>query len=251
MKRTNGYGRQFKEIDSPYGDVRKGITEFVPKLDVLDDYQLTVWAQANRVPLGWDVKNKTPYDYMHDGLVEETREPWDPDRFNPHYDRMGSLLREVGAANQGDFFPGDMSGTAMELHQKEFGDISWYLMNRLALDGIVASAAVERGIRAYHTRAEEFAPGFHAFFEDAMPGFMYMAYSSDLVFASEAAMKKPSDETIEKLAEKAGLLIMMMAELVQARLGASYEQILQQNIAKIQKRTAEGTLFDKTGGDAR
>ena len=251
MIRTDGYGRQFEEIGSPYGDVRKGITHFVPDLDALDDYQLRVWAQANREPLGWDVKGKTPAAYMHDGLVEETSEPWDADRVNPGYNRMGSLLREIGQAGQGNFFPGEITSSAIELHQKEFGDVSWYLMNRLALDGIVASGAVERGIHAYRTHAEEFAPGFHAFFEDALPGMMYMAYSSDAVFASEAAMKEPNDATIEKLAEKAGVLIMMMSELVQARLDTTYEEVLAQNIAKIEKRIANNTVFDKTGGDAR
>jgi len=240
-----------KEVASPYWPIRKGITHFIPDLDTLDEYQLLVRSQVTYDSTDCTIRGKDPLTYMHDGIVEETHEPWDADRFNPGYNRMGSLLRELGEAGQGDFFPGDASGTAIELHQKEFGDISWYLANRLALNGIVLSAAVERGKRAYETHGESFEPGFHAVFEDTFPALMYMAYSSDLIRASEAVIARPSDETIEHLAERAGILIMMMSQLVEARLDTPYEAILQQNIDKIKKRMAEGTVFDKSGGDAR
>lgn len=230
---------------------RIGITGFVPDLDTLDDYQLMVREQVSFDAEDGTIRGKQPLQYMHDGIVEETHEPWDKDRFNPGYSRMGSLLRELGETGQGDFFPGDMSGTAIELHRKEFGDISWYLANRLALNGIVMSAAVERGITARAREGLDFEPGFHAVFEDWSPGLMYMAYSSELVRASEAALSEPSDEVIEALAEKAGILILMMSQLVSERLDTSYEAILNQNIAKIKKRIADDTVFDKSGGDAR
>lgn len=240
-----------KEVMSPFYPIRKGILEFTPDLDVLDEYQLAVRSQVTYESTDGTIRGKDPFTYMHDGLEEEASEPWDADRFNPGYNRMGSLLRELGEHGQGDFFPGDTSGTAIELHQKEFGDISWYLANRLALDGIVMSAAVDRGRKYYIEHGKEFSPGFHAVFEDTFPGLMLQAYGSAAIFASEAMIAERTDENREKLAEAAGVLIMMMSQVVEMRLDTTYVDILQQNIAKIKKRMADGTVFDKSGGDAR
>lgn len=229
-----------------------GITAYVPSLAALDAYQNTAYNETFvRDANGAQIKGMDPLEYMHAGLVEETAEPWDIDKLNPGYSRIGHLLQEFGQAGRGNFFSGEISDSATALHQKEFGDISWYLFNRLVLQGIKASEAVIAGIGAYRTRCQTYSTPLIAQLETLTPAAMFAAYSHAAVVASREAIDEPSDAKIAKLGEAAGILIMSMSQVVTLRLSTSYENILDQNLAKIKNRIANGTVFDKTGGDSR
>jgi len=186
---------------------------------------------------------------MHDGLREELQEIWDEDRVYRDYSRFGSLHRELQGLSPGVESPG-----AIELHQKEFGDVSWYLANRLSLQGVPFSRAVVMGQHAHAEYAGSIttcSPAFIAEAQDRLPAIFFAHLSHQMLTASVEAIKRPTQPNIESLGAAAGQLVLSMSQIVSVRLGVNYTFILDQNIAKIRRRIENKTVFDKTGGDIR
>jgi NTP pyrophosphatase (non-canonical NTP hydrolase) len=236
---------------------RPSILECAPaNLQVLDDYQTMVGAQASYDENGVTIQDYPPEIYMYLGLLEELSETIERDRRSPDYHRFRAVL--------GDFvqlqpvaeekFPLVMSEEAIALHHKEFGDVSWYLANFLSLHGITMSEAVAAGEvgvnddRNNHPKCDE---EFSVYVERVFPLATYAAYWKELVDAATDVLKAENPENTTQLRCVAGKFILSMAHMLQSELGTTYEEVLQGNIAKIQKRLADGTVFDKTGGDVR
>jgi hypothetical protein len=226
-----------------------GIMHHSPSTDLLDQYQETVLSQIKYDENGQTIKGIEPLEYMHAGITEELFEPWEPERVYTDYDRLGSLLREMP-----HFSPGVVSEGALELHKKEFGDISWYMANRLSLQGIKLSTTITAG-KAYHQHkihdAKTASPEFIIDFEERFPALSFATSSYELETASRAAIDTPTQDTLDYLRATSGQLILSMCHVILNRFDTHYEIILEQNIAKINKRIKDGTIFDKSGGDAR
>lgn len=239
----------YDESMSMVSESGRGILARRPNGETLDRYQETVSRQVVYDDTGNTIKGKPALEYMHSGIVEELQEPWDPDRVYPDYNRMGALLQELDG-----FAAGNVSDGAVALHRKEFGDISWYMANRLALQGISFSSTIESG-KEYRERAADEAPyaspEFIVKIEELFPGLVFAAHSHELQTASREAIDVPITARLAKLQATAGQLTLSMCQVVAVRLNTDYEAILEQNIAKISQRVKNGTVFDKSGGDAR
>lgn len=224
------------------------IAECEPDLDVLDEYQTTVQSQIIYDAGGKTLRGKNPLRHMHDGLHEEIGETVGQDKLNPGYSRLGALF-QLPTLHAGTVTP-----LARTLHQKEFGDISWYKANFLTMHGLTLSEAVEAGRerRAYEAKhAPKCSPEFVLDAERVCPALFYLGYSHEFLEAADRVVEKDSRSRREVLAQTAGKLILSMSHIAVARLETTYENILQQNLEKINARIANGTIHDKTGGDTR
>ncbi|MEO5627940.1 MAG: hypothetical protein ABIQ89_03555 [Candidatus Saccharimonadales bacterium] len=224
-------------------------------LALLDQYQRIVLSQIQFDEDGQHIQGYDPEVYMYLGFREEIEETFGEDRHNPGYRRLGALL-SIPLPEGGNVktIPGDASPQAVDFHLKEFGDVSWYLANFLNIYGISMSEAVTQGEIAWD-HDNQTSPKCDAEFsvqtERVFPLLKYAGYMHELTGAFENVLRSATDETVAKLQPSAGKFVLSMAHILGSRLGASYEEILAGNIAKIEKRIADGTVFDKSGGDAR
>lgn len=221
-------------------------------LAMLDRYQATVAMQVQLDDDGENVLGFPLEAYLHLGLREELDETWGPDRLNPSYRRLGALVTAETSTHL--LMSGEATDLALELHRKEFGDVSWYLANLLSYYGVSISEAVAKGIEAYEIEINSqprCGPDFCIEVERIFPFFNYAGYMSQLEEAAFEVMRSTTAATIDAFSQTAGKFILVMSHIVQARLGDTYEAVLQGNIDKVNRRIREGTVFDKTLGDIR
>lgn len=220
---------------------------------VLDDYQRTVFSQIVWDPNGTTIQGYPPEVYMYFGIKEESGETWGEDRLHPDYSRLRGLIETDGVALAGGPQP-PAPELAIELHRKEFGDVSWYLANFLALNGAGLADTLDAGVLAWQedVRAQpRSTPEFSEYIDRRVPWAKFVSYLGAPEKAAMEVMANPSAETIQKLQGVFGKFILSMALVTQTRLGTTYQAILSGNIAKVQRRIVDGTVFDKSGGDAR
>lgn len=224
----------------------------LPAPTQLDAYQATVAGQVIHDAGAQTVRGFEPAQYFHNGLVEELGETTGEDRVHTRYNRLGAILMLDSEA--GRFDGGEVSPLAIELHQKEFGDVSWYLANRLHTVGITLSQAIQDGFESHDheaATAPKCPPEVFRQLEQLFPFAFYFGYSKELMDASRAALDQNTVTTRRNLSAAGGKLVLAMAQLAESRLDTTYQHILDQNLAKIAKRVANGTVFDKSGGDTR
>jgi len=210
--------------------------------------------------IAWDedgvtIRGKIPRHYMRDGLQEEMSELLhDTDRVEPAYRRLGALMM---LEDNPELQAGIVTPTAKERHLKEFGDVSWYLANYITLFHFDYPKVIDAGLAAWELdrvaspRADREAV---ITMERTMPWFHFMGYAQELRSAADSIVDARRDGRMSQekaLIVAAGKFTLAMIHMAANRFNADYETILAGNHAKIAKRTAEGTLFDKTGGDDR
>jgi hypothetical protein len=234
-------------------------TDFV----FMDTYQAGAWQQIK-----WDdnhntIKGLQPVGYMLKGLNEELDEITGPDKMEPGYSRLGALMMIEG---NGILQAGMETPSAVTRHLKEFGDSSWYLANYLTIFGIQFSRVIEPGKVAWHldnisqprqTEADALES------EKQHPWANLFHYAHSLTKAASGPTKIMQDGTVirkhrdERLTDEKNLIVasgrfvLAMSHVLRARYDISYEEVLDRNHSKLEKRIADGTVFDKSGGDDR
>ncbi len=235
------------------------ISEAIPQdLDFLDTYQENTWNQIR-----WDdnkrtIKGKQPVAYMVAGIKEEVFELIEPDKVEPGYSRVGALFHDLESVTGTSVSAGEVTATAVERHTKEFGDVSWYLSNLMHLIGMPLRNLVQVGLIARQldiASNPRMTPDFYDELEKHMPGALLMGAASELSTTATRLLDVPSRDGrlhLEKAVVVAGGKFLVAATLISAsRFGSSYEAFLDANKAKLAKRIADGTVFDKSGGDDR
>lgn len=227
--------------------------ECVPKnVLFVDTYQQNTWNQ-----IVWDdnkrtIRGKEPRQYLYDGLIEESIETYGEDRVNQDYNRLGALTLLPNI-----FIPDSVTDVAVTRHTKEFGDVSWYLSNFLAYHSLEFSHAVAVGKTAWQLDILASPRGdsdLHRLIETEFPWVKYVGYLQETNQAAKDLLALRRDERIQQekaLLIAAGKLVVSMMHLAVVRFNTTYADILDQNKTKLQKRIAEGTVFDKSGGDDR
>jgi hypothetical protein len=232
------------------------VAEAIPaNLRFLDDYQANAWQQIQ-----WDddsqtrIQGQPTRERLLNGLVEEIGELTDQDRIEPAYNRLGALL---WIGTDPSLQPGKETPTAVARHLKEFGDVSWYLatylhtydiaMSKVAVAGLVANQLW----RISQSRADETQA---VYLERHFPWAGLLSASSELVNAANRCQELRRDERIyaeHQLIVAAGKMTVAMMHVVANRFDTTYEAVLAGNKAKLDRRIANGTVFDKSGGDDR
>jgi hypothetical protein len=244
-------------MDSPEIKHRDlSLEECMPDPTVLDQYQENAYRQIK-----WDgngkgtIKGLLARPYMLAGILEEIDEMTiDLDRVEPAYSRFGALVMMEGNEK---LMPGSTTSSAIERHIKEFGDVSWYLANYLNLYQIEFSRTIPVGLAAWHLDSisqPRSSSVFSAEIEKAFPWFHFFTACGGVKTAAQGIQNIPRDERIpaeQALLIASGKLVTTMAHMSLARFGVSYEDVLQGNKAKLEKRIQDGTVFDKSGGDDR
>ncbi len=216
-------------------------------LELLDTYQGTVRQQISYDEGARTVRGYPPEVYMYLGIREELRETWDADQHHPHYNRLGALLLMPGGSDKA--MPGEVTAKAIDDHRNEFGDVSWYLANLLGQYGVQMSTAVRAGVVARETEVNnqpKCAPEFCVEVERQFPFFDYLGYLQEMNHSIECVLRADTPEAIEILRDTAGVFILSMSLVATNRLDTTYQAILDANIAKIDCRIAEGTIYDKS-----
>jgi len=244
---------------------RASIVECLPNdLTFLDEYQQNAWEV-----IVWDNSSQTtiqgllPEAYMLRGLEEEITEITGPDRDEPGYRRIGALIM---ASDNEMLQPSEVTASAVKRHIKEFGDVSWYLANYLNLFYIPFRRTVPVGKLAWQldTESQTRATEVEALEIQSHLPWMGLLGSSHLLLSAAKGMvrtvdsnivrRKPRDERItdeQRLLVASGKFVVSMIHVLSTRFDTTYEQVLQDNRAKLEKRIREVSIFDKTGGDDR
>lgn len=165
--------------------------------------------------------------------------------------RAGALLDL--RYEDGSLSAGAVTELAVTLQQKEGGDVSWYLSNRLKVANILLSSAVADGKRSVTSEIPSGCPWPETILREAerrYPAFFYLGASVNALRASAANLKNPNAATRQELSVTTGKLVLSLAQIADT-LSADYQSMLNQNIAKITKRIRDRTIFDKAGGDTR
>lgn len=250
------------------------VKQYVPSgLEYLDQYQqaaldIIVWDENSRT-----LKGRTPEQYMYDGFVEETLETLTPNDHSVSYHRFGALARGSDPT-QPLAQAGIIDKKSVELHQKEFGDVSWYVANFLSCANVQFSQAVIMGLEADNIRARNLPKcneQFHFEVAEVWPVAPYLGniHEFDIAaknfIAAKQEMQNPSDMAVRigskphpttvreaiDVAVTGGLLVNSIAKLVMATFDINYQTILDQNIEKLHGRAERGTIISDIGGDDR
>lgn len=227
-----------------------------PDLAFLDAYQKHTWSQIRWDDNSHTIKGKQPIAYMVAGIQEEVFELIEPDKVEPGYSRIGALFHTPGA-EQG-VSPGEVTPSAVERHAKEFGDVSWYLSNLMHIIGMPLRNLVRVGLLARQLDIASNPRGDSEFAEElekVAPGAVLIGAASGLATAATKLLDMPSHDgrlNLEQATVVAGGRFLVAAMLTStARFGSSYQTFLEANKAKLAKRIADDTVFDKSGGDDR
>lgn len=239
------------------------LEECLPKeLSFLDNYQQTTSQQIVYDGESHNIiRGKTKIQYMLDGLKEEIGELVEPDRVEPNYSRIGALI----LMDDCNIIPGSITESAVNRHIKEFGDVSWYLSNYLTIFNISLSSVIKPGVAAIYL--DEISnprsnPAKSKEITDEYPWLKLLGYAGELTSAATNITRnidgkifpKKYDERLSEeksLVIASGKFIISMMHMAKARFNLSYQDILEGNQKKINKRIENGTVFDKTGGDDR
>lgn len=227
--------------------------ECVPDdISYLDTYQQNAWDQ-----IAWDDNRRTirglePRQYFYNGIIEESAETYGEDRVNQDYNRLGALtlLPKI-------FAPDTATDTAVARHTKEFGDVSWYLSNYITVHSLSLRQAATVGQAAWQLdilASPRSDAAMHQVIEKEFPWVKYVGYLQETNQAAKELLGLRRDERMQQeraLLIAAGKLVVGMMHLAVVRFNTTYEDILNQNKTKLQKRIADGTVFDKSGGDDR
>ena len=87
-----------------------------------------------------------------------------------------------------------------------------------------------------------------------MPWIAYTAHTTRLTRAVDAMLSLAQEDqlgAIQELTTSVELALLSIRHLIKARFNTDYETVLTANLAKIHRRTQQGTIFDKSGGDDR
>ncbi len=243
-------------------DGHASIAETVPAdLTFMDEYQATVHSMVVFDDGHATIRGKNPVRYHHDGILEEIDEITGGDMIETGYFRLGALvsLQDTALIAQAE------SPTAIARHLKEFGDVSWYLANFLQWFGIDFSFVVEPGLQARTLDTisnPRSTPEGYEQAERLVCWPMFLASLGRLASATKGMMRDVGGHLIQKHREDrlkdeqelviaSGLFVISAMHTLRNRFDVDYEYVLQQNVAKINQRISEGTVFDKRGGDDR
>lgn len=230
-----------------------GICNFVPDREVLDEYNDRVLSTMVFDSNGRTLRGQDPFVYMHAGIKEELHELWQSDTLNGDYSRLGMLLG-AGTQIKSLGVAGTVTEQAAELHQKEFGDVSWYMSYRLRSHDISMSDTIDPAIELRTVDALNMpgcCPELLDHMENMFPGAMLLGYGQAFEQASYEALDDHSIKNLDRLSATAGRLILSMNQFLHVAFDSSYEAVLEQNIAKLLRRKAAGTIHDLSGGDTR
>jgi len=228
----------------------------------VDTTFLDLYQQNAHQQIKWDndrpggtIHNKPPRDYMLAGILEELDEMTiDVDRVETGYSRLGALVMFDG---NDALSPGDVTGTAIERHLKEFGDVSWYLANYLYLYGIDFSRTIPVGKAAWeldHLSQPRSSATFSDSIERAFPWVSLLSATGEVKQTAQAIVGIPKDQRIlpeQALLIASGKLVTAMIHIARTRFSVTYQNILEGNKQKLEKRLEDGTIFQKSGGDDR
>lgn len=232
------------------------VAQAVPaNLDFLATYQANAWQQ-----IIWDdqtqsrIQGKLPRDYLLGGLREELAELTGSDRVEPGYQRLGAIM---SIASSPSLQAGQETPSAVTRHLKEFGDVSWYLSNYLTTYDIPMRQVATAGLVAnqlWRISQSRASAAQAIYLERHFPWAGLFSAAGEMVAAATQCNELRRDD--RTLAEHhvivaAGKLTVAMMHLVSNRFGTTYEAVLEANNSKLTKRIANGTVFDKSGGDDR
>lgn len=242
-------------------DQRLTLIECLPSdFSYLDDYQQHVVSQIqwdNEHP--WLIRGKPAKRHMLDGILEESQELiHDDDKVEPDYKRFGALLL-LDELNGPAYGPGKVTPTAVKRHLKEFGDVAWYTANYLELFGIKYAATIESGLLDWQLKraASAATRGNDAHSDESerrVPAIYLMHHLNRLKVAAmriEAMRRDERGLAEEELVIAAGGYTLAAVLVLANRYGITYQEVLGGNIDKVSKRIADGTVFEKAGGDDR
>ena len=224
-----------------------------------DMYQNAVVAQVETdIPSLWplgSIEHQPPVRYMVKGLFEEYIETFKRDEINPDYHRMARLILPSHTP-----YPHD-EPDSLRRNIKEYGDISWYLVNILAshhislADILPGSEGCDVPLKNVDELAQVDAKtsgglAWH------LPGHNYVFHATELLEAVIEMGRPLAEGGVEQffkrrdnLGKRASNLLLAISVVLQAKFDSSLAGALHQNLAKVEGRACTGTTLFAAGDD--